>query len=134
MPSNKEIGARLRSFAEGRYKSMVAFAESLGVSASQINDYLSGRRTPGNTMQSRLRDLGCDIEWLMTGKRSIRYRDSQKTPAVGESLYELSSVTPLTAQQRKKFERLARRLRKLSAKDLDKVDELLGLFFKDKKG
>lgn len=34
----------------------------------QLNGYLTGARLPGNEMHSRLRSLGCDIEWLMTGQ------------------------------------------------------------------
>lgn len=68
MISEKEkIGKRLREFGEGKFDSIAEFARALGMAPQNLNSYLSGLFTPGNKMQARLRDLGCDIEWLMTG-------------------------------------------------------------------
>lgn len=64
-----EIGERLREFGEQQFKSSVNFAKALGVSPQHLNAYLTGQRIPGNKMQDRLRKLGCDIGWLMTGLR-----------------------------------------------------------------
>jgi Fe2+ transport system protein FeoA len=44
------------------------FAEALEMGAGPLQMYLTGDRTPGNELHERLRKLGCDIEWLMTGK------------------------------------------------------------------
>lgn len=39
----------------------------MGVSPSTLSQYTTGKCIPGNLMQDRLRSLGCDIEWLITG-------------------------------------------------------------------
>ena len=43
------------------------FAEALGISTGAMQMYLTGQRRPGNELHEKLRILGCDIEWLMTG-------------------------------------------------------------------
>lgn len=50
------------------------------MSPQDLNRYLSGKAVPGNKIQTRLRKLGCDIEWLMTGERD------EKDTAIGLSL------------------------------------------------
>ena len=35
-----------------------------------LYQYLTGDHSPGRSMQERLRRLGCDIEWLMTGMKN----------------------------------------------------------------
>lgn len=73
------ISDRLLEFAKTKYgdrhgyKSL--FAKDLGISSSQLTQYVSGSLLPGNKIQQKLRDLGCDIEWLMTGRRLITYGD-----------------------------------------------------------
>jgi repressor LexA len=48
---------------------MAAFGRALGLRPQELYRYLSGQIQPGNKLQSKLRDLGCDLEWLMTGKK-----------------------------------------------------------------
>lgn len=47
---------------------MSHFARALRISPALLSHYLSGRSKPGNKLQQKLRDLGCDINWLMTGE------------------------------------------------------------------
>ncbi len=67
------IGTRLAEFGKKKFGDVwgwqTRLAEALGISASSMRHYLSGIRQPGNEMQSRLRDIGCDIEWLMYGEK-----------------------------------------------------------------
>lgn len=58
---------RLRYFAHAKYGSIKALAKAMGVSPSTLSQYTTGKCIPGNIMQERLRSLGCDIEWLITG-------------------------------------------------------------------
>ncbi len=68
MEKDKEISGRLRVFGEAHYTSMAAFARSIGISSQQLNDYMSGKAGVGVKMLKRLRAVGCDIEWLLTGR------------------------------------------------------------------
>lgn len=67
MKSEEEIGQRLRQWGVDKFGNLTEFASQLGISASNLSQYLSGKSMPGNKMQERLRKLGCDITWLMTG-------------------------------------------------------------------
>lgn len=64
------VSKRLREQVLSRYESLAEFARSLGMKAQTLNDYLSGRSLPGNKLQARLRELGFDVEFIMTGKQT----------------------------------------------------------------
>jgi transcriptional regulator with XRE-family HTH domain len=49
---------------------MVEFAKALEMRPQTLNNYLSGQARPGGILQDRLRQLGCDIAWLMYGETS----------------------------------------------------------------
>jgi transcriptional regulator with XRE-family HTH domain len=40
----------------------------MGMRPQTLTKYLNGTRIPGNTVKQRLQDIGCDIDWLMTGR------------------------------------------------------------------
>jgi hypothetical protein len=61
------VSKRLREWGIREFGSLVNLARAIGISQQSLYDYTSGRTLPGNKMQSRLRGLGCEIEWLMTG-------------------------------------------------------------------
>ena len=67
LPKNAEIGKRLRELA-ARVGGPTELARQLGISPQSLNDYLTGRRGPGNKMQARLQALGFDPIWLITGR------------------------------------------------------------------
>lgn len=71
MDKNLEIGLRIRECAEKRFgkRGMSAYAKALGISPAVLNDYLSGKTKPGNKMQERFRDIGEDVEYIMTGEK-----------------------------------------------------------------
>ncbi|MEW5804989.1 MAG: S24 family peptidase, partial [bacterium] len=49
------------------FETLTEFAKKLGIAPQNLNNYLSGKRIPGNKLKYRLENLGCDITWLMTG-------------------------------------------------------------------
>ena len=65
---NDTIGDRLRAFAIGKYGKIKAFADALGMSASNAQAYMRGARTPGAKVLARLQNIGCNITWLLTGQ------------------------------------------------------------------
>jgi transcriptional regulator with XRE-family HTH domain len=108
---------RLRQWGKEHFKTMAAFAVALGMNPSNLNDYLSGRTLPGNSLQERLRALGCDIEWLMTGttlseKPRIEIRKHYHAPP------------NISASQAKKIEKVIEMLEKNQETDIDKVIDL----------
>jgi SOS-response transcriptional repressor LexA len=82
-PKLDNTGTRLETFAKKLVGSehgwQTRFAGRLNVSTSYLRAYLSGRNLPGNVVQKKLRALGCDIEWLMTGQK----KDEDEPPTMG---------------------------------------------------
>lgn len=68
---------KLRLFAE-KFGSITAFAEALGIAQPSLSRYLSGEVKPGLDFIMKLKDLGCDINWLLS--------DDDKPPP--ETIYE----------------------------------------------
>ncbi|MGE5354006.1 MAG: helix-turn-helix transcriptional regulator [Acidobacteriota bacterium] len=70
---------------------MAKFAEALGMKPPSLAPYLKGDRTPGHVMQKKLRELGADIEYIMTGQRSQVWESNVK-PAKGHFYKVIRSI------------------------------------------
>lgn len=64
------IGDRLEQFAKIKFGSKVELAKALGMTPQALTAYYQNRTKPGLVIQNKLREVGCDIEWLITGKES----------------------------------------------------------------
>lgn len=56
---------KLRIFAE-KFGSISAMAEALDIAQPSLSRYLSGEVKPGLDFIMKLKDLGCDINWLLS--------------------------------------------------------------------
>ncbi len=61
-----------------------------------IQPYLSGKSKPGHALQEKLRKIGMDIEWLMTGKEQSA--QSQSLPDNIEDIIKLQDETIVLLQ------------------------------------
>jgi len=77
------IGERLNEFAIQRHGSKhgykTLFAKELDMTSNTLSHYLNDKLLPGNGLQNKLRELGCDIEWLMTGRKMVTVGDKTVT-------------------------------------------------------
>lgn len=73
-----EIGVRLREYGLNKFPTLADFARALGIDPQNLNSYLSGRRRPGNKMKFRLKKIGCDASWLMTGKKKDNFQAAEE--------------------------------------------------------
>lgn len=94
--TNVEISKRLREFGEKKFSSMAEFARSLGMRPQTLNNYLSGSIPIGATMREKLSKLGCDNEWLMTGKT----HDEHKQQKENEELRKLREENEILKGER----------------------------------
>lgn len=111
---------------------MAEFARALGMRPQTLNNYLAGQAKPGNVLQARLRELGCDIEWLMTGKKAGYARTQQRSARVNEALIEFNAPGGVPPNVKKKMQKLAKRLSKLKGEEIDKIDKLLDIYLNEK--
>ena len=87
----------MREWGLARYDTLSAFALALGISPQNLGNYLSGRMPPGNKTKARLRRLGCDIQWLMTGKTSTSPIDSKVETPYNPSPSQVENLRPVFA-------------------------------------
>lgn len=79
---NIELGQRLKHFGDRKFKTKKEFADALGMQTPSLYKYLNGEREPGTQILIKLLDLGCDINWLLTGtedvlEKDFKYQDSE---------------------------------------------------------
>ncbi len=72
------IGDRIREFAKSKYGTVAKLAEALEMKPPSLHPYLVGKSTPGHRLQEKLRKVGCDIEWLMTGADSRKQTAAER--------------------------------------------------------
>jgi transcriptional regulator with XRE-family HTH domain len=70
---------KLRLFAE-KFGGISKLAEALGIAQPSLSRYLSGEVKPGLDFIIKLKDLGCDINWLLS--------EDDKSPPGTEKLLE----------------------------------------------
>jgi transcriptional regulator with XRE-family HTH domain len=70
----EEFGKKLCGSQHGWKKK---FADRLGVKPTQITSMLNGNDPIGGTMQTRLRDLGADVDYIMTGRLPSDKKDDK---------------------------------------------------------
>jgi len=88
MDEPEQIGKRLRNWAAEEFAgNMADFARAVSMKPQQVYAYFNGKSKPGNKLQARLRDLGCDIEWLMTGKSALAGLEKEKVDLVEIPVY-----------------------------------------------
>lgn len=94
---NVEVGQRLRSWGLSKYTNLASFARALEISQVSLSAYMAGRSLPGNKLQSKLRDLDCDVTWLLTGKDPNSWGVVPTYP----SIEEVPHARPASAQSGK---------------------------------
>ncbi len=67
MLTKDEVAINLRKFAKDNFKSIAELGRQLGMRPQNLQIYFEGRSYPGGQVLGRLSELGCDIDWLLTG-------------------------------------------------------------------
>lgn len=78
MSTNAEIGNRLINWGVAKFGSKKKFTEALGWSSqATLNNYVGDKASqPGAIMRKKLRELGADVDFILTG-RSVDSTDSK---------------------------------------------------------
>lgn len=120
---NKNLVAeRLKEFAK-RFDSLVELARLLEMKTpQQLQPYLTGKSLPGFELLVRLRNLGCDPNWLMSGEakppsipvfkeEELKYDSEKMRHEVEEEVGRVAKIVQLWRNPIKPT--LARELRQL---------------------
>ncbi len=88
------IASRLREFAYSRTDKLSDFARMLDMLPQTLNSYLSGRITPGSELLVKLSEMGCDIDWLLTGKGGNPETAHQAAPVQRRGTFKVLGTVP----------------------------------------
>ncbi len=88
------IASRLREFAYSKTDKLSDFARLLEMLPQTLNSYLSGRITPGSELLVKLSEMGCDIEWLLTGKGGFPETTNETSPERKQGIYKVLGTVP----------------------------------------
>jgi len=62
------LGNRLKQFADENFSTVGEFTKHLGINRENAYRYFNNTVAPGSEVLIRLAQMGCDINWLLTGK------------------------------------------------------------------
>lgn len=83
-----KIGEKLRVFANKKLGSVAKLAESLGMKPPSLYNYLDGVSIPGGEMLAKLKNLGCDINWLLSEDE----KEMPKNDSIETAIKEMDEV------------------------------------------
>lgn len=86
MPEKKDIGRRLREFANNNFTSIAELAKELGMQRQQLYGYFGGDSYPGGEILIKLGKLGCDLNWLLLGEPKYIVKEATLKYDVNETL------------------------------------------------
>ncbi len=136
MPEDKDIGARLVDFAKKRFGAkrgwQTLFASALGMDPGSARKYLIGQIVPGSRVQAKLRGLGADVEYIMTGVSATEHADRRRRADADREAARVYFWAPdgVSDEVRKKYEKLAELIAKIPAHETEKIDAMVRAYLK----
>ena len=97
------IGEKLKEFGKKKFGNITKFAKALGMQPSNLYDYINNKSKPGSEFLIKLKEMGCDLNWLLTDKD--KGQAIIKEPSVDYKIKELE-------EENKRLEEENERLRK----------------------
>ena len=70
------IGKRLEIFIVTNFNEKQEFAKLIEVSPSMLSQWTTEQRVPSGETLRKIAELGCNINWLLTGKGRMRLQDN----------------------------------------------------------
>ena len=103
MLTKDEVAINLRKFANDNFKSLAELGRRLGMRPQNLQIYFEGRSYPGGQVLGRLSELGCDIDWLITGEvrreKYIPYDELQRVGLERGKMYKVTDTIPATIKE-----------------------------------
>jgi hypothetical protein len=93
--NKKEVAQNLRLFGYKKFGTMKKFAEALDMNPSTLySGYLNGRSIPGPVLLVKLIDLGCNINWLLTGRETMVMDQDKERSLLSSAAIQPSTLSP----------------------------------------
>jgi len=102
-------GEKLRFFAEQKFGQLSKLADALDMSASSLQKYLNNEREPGFGILRKLKNLDCDIDWLLSEESVVKETTIEYTASKlreeNEALKKtLNKIKQIIEEEEKKYE------------------------------
>ena len=130
------VGDRIIEWGQSRFGRsrgwFAKFAKAMEMTPQSLISYTKNHRLPGARIQGKLRKLGADVEWIMTGVSAAdgaeqRHRDDAKRERTRVYFWAPDGVSDET---RKIYERLAEIISKVPPEDADKIEAIVKAYMK----
>lgn len=83
------IGDRIKEFAK-HYGNASKLAAALDMTPGTLYHYTNGNRKPGADILLKLHDLGCNINWLLSGEGAMLRKNASVITNIEEKKEELT--------------------------------------------
>lgn len=90
MFSKSSTGDRLRMFLDAKNISQVEFGESVKSTKHVVHQWVADKRFPKVSTLLVLADMGCNLDWLITGRGSMIVK-TDETAALRQELESLNA-------------------------------------------
>jgi len=77
------IGDRIKLFGISKYGNLSAFARAIGKTPDYLTPYYKNKSKPGSDLLILLYNLGCNINWLLTGEGEMLIGDRASPVELG---------------------------------------------------
>ena len=71
------LGSKIKQFGLKNFGSLQDFAKALDIVPAQLSAYIHERRGPGSPFLKKMRDLGCDLNWLFDDNEAGMVREGK---------------------------------------------------------
>lgn len=79
------IGERIRHFGLHTFGKIKDFAIAMGMAPPNLQKYMNNEREPGIGILQKMQNLGCSIDWLISGEGSMHLPRSKRIKAIPAS-------------------------------------------------
>ncbi|MFN8359344.1 MAG: helix-turn-helix transcriptional regulator [Candidatus Kapaibacterium sp.] len=93
--NKQEISQRLENWIHNNFRTKTEFCQKSGMSLQSLNMYTSGKSGIGTKFLNRLREMGCDVEWLISGREANQPTIKLEVPTTDKSTENLLLVETL---------------------------------------
>lgn len=88
------IGNRIREFGNDNFASLKEFSQALGIHPSNLQAYLNGQREPGTPFLRKLKNLGCNLDWLFEESDVIYIQNPEVNRGSYRPEYPVHGIIP----------------------------------------
>lgn len=97
MAEKAVISKRLKEFGLKNFKSIAELARQMGMKPQALQSYVDGTSVPGGHILAKLKELGCDINWLLSDASDTRYvsfDEIESVDSIPKLEYKIAGVVP----------------------------------------